>query len=90
MAGQRWQIEQAFQATKAERGLDHYEIRNWQGWHRHITPAMLAKRYRRFCAHAPKQLQAGRCRSAYRNCATRSLTFCGADDIKNIHCPALF
>jgi SRSO17 transposase len=42
VAGQRWQIEQAFQAAKGECGLDHYEVRNWQGWYRHITLAMLA------------------------------------------------
>jgi hypothetical protein len=23
-------------------GLDHYEVRHWQGWHRHSTLAMLA------------------------------------------------
>jgi SRSO17 transposase len=42
VAGQRWQIEIAFQAAKGECGLDHYEVRCWQGWHRHITLAMLA------------------------------------------------
>jgi SRSO17 transposase len=42
VAGQRWQIEQNFQAAKGECGLDHYEVRHWQGWYRHITLAMLA------------------------------------------------
>jgi SRSO17 transposase len=42
VAGQRWQIEQAFQAAKGVCGLDHYEVRHWQGWYRHITLAMLA------------------------------------------------
>lgn len=42
VAGQRWQIEQAFQAAKGECGLDHYEVRSWHGWYRHITLAMLA------------------------------------------------
>ena len=42
VAGQRWQIEQAFQAAKGECGLDHYEVRGWHGWYRHITLAMLA------------------------------------------------
>lgn len=42
VAGQRWQIEQAFQTAKGECGLDHYEVRSWHGWHRHITLAMLA------------------------------------------------
>ncbi|HEY5214688.1 MAG TPA: IS701 family transposase [Acidobacteriaceae bacterium] len=42
VAGQRWQIEQCFQTAKGECGLDHYEVRHWQGWKRHITLAMLA------------------------------------------------
>jgi len=42
VAGQRWRIEQCFQTAKGECGLDHYEVRNWQGWYRHITLAMLA------------------------------------------------
>ena len=42
VSGQRWQIEQAFQTAKGECGLDHYEVRHWQGWYRHITLAMLA------------------------------------------------
>src|SRR5487761_1275773 len=42
VAGQRWQIEQAFQTAKGECGLGHYEVRHWQGWYRHITLAMLA------------------------------------------------
>src|SRR5271165_2416020 len=42
VAGQRWLIEQSFQTAKGECGLDHYEVRHWQGWYRHITLAMLA------------------------------------------------
>src|SRR5271165_6477749 len=42
VAGQRWLIEQSFETAKSECGLDHYEVRHWQGWYRHITLAMLA------------------------------------------------
>jgi SRSO17 transposase len=42
VAGQRWAVESAFQMAKGECGLDHYEVRHWQGWYRHITLAMLA------------------------------------------------
>jgi len=27
---------------KNETGLDEYEVRSWQGWHHHITMALLA------------------------------------------------
>ncbi|MFB9993883.1 IS701 family transposase [Deinococcus oregonensis] len=41
-AGSRWAIEVAFEMAKDEVGLDHYEVRSWVGWYRHITLAMLA------------------------------------------------
>ena len=40
--GTRWTVEQCFEEGKAEVGLDHYEVRSWQGWYRHITLCMLA------------------------------------------------
>ena len=42
VAGRRWEIEIAFEAAKGECGLDHYEVRHWQGWYRHMTLVMLA------------------------------------------------
>lgn len=42
VAGTRWQIEVAFEASKQECGLDEYEVRGWTAWHRHVTLAMLA------------------------------------------------
>jgi len=41
-AGTRWTIESSFEAAKSEVGLDHYEVRSWTGWYRHITLAMWA------------------------------------------------
>jgi SRSO17 transposase len=42
VAGQRWRIEAAFEEAKGEVGLDHYEVRLWPAWYRHITLALLA------------------------------------------------
>ena len=42
VAGARWAIEETFQSAKGEVGLDHYQVRRWDGWYRHITLAMLA------------------------------------------------
>jgi SRSO17 transposase len=42
VAGTRWAIEESFQTAKTEVGLDHYEVRRWSGWYRHITLALLA------------------------------------------------
>ena len=32
----------AFEEAKGEVGLDQYEVRRWDGWHRHVTLALLA------------------------------------------------
>ena len=42
-AGTRWTVESDFETTKGEVGLDHYEVRSWGGWYRHITLAMWAQ-----------------------------------------------
>jgi SRSO17 transposase len=42
IAGTRWAIEETFQTAKGEVGLDHYQVRRYDGWYRHITLAMLA------------------------------------------------
>ncbi len=39
--GGRWHIEEDFENGK-DLGLDHYEVRSWIGWYRHITLVMLA------------------------------------------------
>jgi SRSO17 transposase len=45
VAGRRWAIEESLEAAKGEVGLDHYEVRHYHGWYRHITLAMLALAY---------------------------------------------
>ena len=45
VAGTRWAIEESFESAKGEVGLDHYEVRSWEGWYRHITLAMFAHAY---------------------------------------------
>jgi len=42
IAGIRWAVEESFQAAKGQVGLDHYQVRGWTAWHRHVTLAMLA------------------------------------------------
>jgi SRSO17 transposase len=38
----RWPIEQCFEDGKKHLGMDHYENRSWQGWHRHMLYVTLA------------------------------------------------
>lgn len=42
IAGARWQVEECFQTAKNECGLDHYQVRRYQAWYRHITLSMAA------------------------------------------------
>jgi hypothetical protein len=42
VAGMRWTLASSVAAAKGEVGLDHYEVRRWTGWYRHITFAMWA------------------------------------------------
>ena len=42
VAGSRWAVEDTFKLAKGQVGLDHYETRSWQGWHRHTTLALWA------------------------------------------------
>jgi SRSO17 transposase len=42
VAGTRWAIEELFQTAKTHVGLDHYQVRLYPAWYRHMTLAMLA------------------------------------------------
>ena len=42
LSGIRWAIEQCFEESKSELGMDHYEVRKYRGWHHHIITCMLA------------------------------------------------
>jgi SRSO17 transposase len=64
VAGARWAVEECFQTAKTEVGLDHYQVRRYDAWYRHITLAMLAHTYLAVTAAiAPKALAAASSRS---------------------------
>ena len=42
VAGSRWSIEECFEIAKGDCGLDHYEVRSWVGWYRHVTLSLFA------------------------------------------------
>jgi SRSO17 transposase len=42
VCGVRWQIEECFAQAKGEVGLDQYEVRTWDAWHRFVTLCLLA------------------------------------------------
>jgi SRSO17 transposase len=42
VAGARWAVEECFQTAKDQVGLDHYEVRRYDAWYRHISLVMVA------------------------------------------------
>src|SRR3981189_814987 len=51
VAGSRWGVEETFQFAKNETGLDHYQVRKYDAWYRHITLSMLAAAFLAVTAH---------------------------------------
>jgi len=44
----RWRVEQDYRELKEELGLDHYEGRQWLGWHHHVCLVSMAFAFLRF------------------------------------------
>ncbi len=59
VAGARWPVEECFGSGKNEVGLDNYQVRNWNAWHRHITLSMLAHTFLAVIAHEAKKGNTG-------------------------------
>jgi len=55
VAGARWPIEECFGAAKNEVGLDQYQVRKYDAWHRHITLAMYAHTFLAITARKAKK-----------------------------------
>lgn len=53
--GLRWPVEECFEAAKQQAGLDHYQVRKYDAWHRHITMAMLALAFLAAMARTPQK-----------------------------------
>jgi SRSO17 transposase len=54
VAGARWGIEDCFSEAKNEAGLDHYQVRRYRAWYRHVTLSMLAHAFLAVTAHAAR------------------------------------
>jgi SRSO17 transposase len=55
VAGARWPVEECFEAGKGHVGLDHYQVRLYTAWYRHITLAMLAHTFLTVLVHKHKK-----------------------------------
>ena len=52
VAGARWAVEDCFAEAKNEAGLDHYQVRLYRAWYRHISLSMLAHAFLAVSARA--------------------------------------
>ena len=60
VAGARWAVEDCFAEAKNETGLDHYQVRLYHAWYRHITLSMLAHAFLAITARAARPCPAPR------------------------------
>jgi SRSO17 transposase len=54
VAGARWGVEDCFAEGKNEAGLDHYQVRKYRAWYRHVTLSMLAHAFLAVAARASR------------------------------------
>jgi len=54
VAGARWGVEDCFGEAKNEAGLDHYQVRRYRAWYRHVTLSMLAHAFLAVAARAAR------------------------------------
>jgi SRSO17 transposase len=60
VAGSRWAVEECFQAAKDQVGLDHYQVRRFDAWYRHVTLVLVAQGFLAAVrAHAAPTARAG-------------------------------
>jgi SRSO17 transposase len=57
VAGARWAVEDCFAEAKNETGLDHYQVRKYRAWYRHVTLSMLAHAFLAAAARAARPPQ---------------------------------
>ena len=67
----RWAVEQCFAEAKGEVGMDHYEVRRWDSWYRHITLCLLAHAFLVVVRHAARAEEGAR-RSPKKGISTRA------------------
>jgi SRSO17 transposase len=60
IAGRRWAIEEGIAQAKGEVGLDHYEVRRWTAWYRHVTLCLLVHAYLSAVRVQAQERQSGR------------------------------
>jgi SRSO17 transposase len=85
--GTRWAIEDALETAKTELGLDHNETRSWHGWHRHVSPVMLAFAMRAAVRRRANDLPPPKT-EPWRRCGAGALVRPGNPPGSNAACPA--
>jgi len=92
VVGTRWTVEECFQAGKNEVGLDHYQVRLWHAWYRHVTLAMLAHAWLAVTASHSRPDTTTDTYAVGDECAPQALIPLSVNEIRHLHasltCPA--
>ncbi|XXG09514.1 IS701 family transposase [Micromonospora sp. SH-82] len=72
IAGTRWAIEECFQTAKTEVGLDHYQVRRYDAWYRHITLVLCVHAYLAVTAAQAKKGAPNPMTASFRSPSARS------------------
>jgi SRSO17 transposase len=76
VAGMRWAIEASFENAKGAVGLDHYEVRKWMAWYRHVTLALLAHAYLEVTRRSAEAGKKGALPASFRSPCRKSAACC--------------
>lgn len=74
VAGSRWRVEIGFKEAKGEVGLDHYEVRSWVGWYRHVTLSLFAHAFLAAIRAEGQDIETSSQKGAPKTTATNSLS----------------
>ena len=55
VAGRRWTVEQSFQTSKGQTGLDEHQVRTWRSWHRWTTLVLVAHLFLAIATATPRE-----------------------------------
>jgi SRSO17 transposase len=89
VAGQRWRVEESFQAAKGLTGLDQHQVRRWTSWHRWTTLAMLAHAFLAVATAVERALshhQPGSSTAPSTNSADSSTQYCSPSNTAPTPC----
>ena len=86
VAFSRWPVERCFEIGKREMGMDHFEVRSWQGIHRHFYISQLSQLFCGRVQHERREKNGRESLSDNRTGSRRNLCLAGGSNFA-VHSP---